>query len=40
MVRQIRSAFITSRATLLADMIGAAALMVALVAGLFLPLPL
>ena len=37
MIRQIRHTAIRSRATLLADAIGAAALMVTLVGGLYLP---
>jgi len=40
MFRQIATAFARSRATLLADMVGGAALMVALFAGLLLPVPL
>ncbi|MDR9393508.1 MAG: hypothetical protein RI571_04180 [Roseovarius sp.] len=37
MIRQIKEVVIRSRATLLGDMIGAAALMVALMGALYLP---
>jgi hypothetical protein len=37
MIRQIKEVAIRSRATLLGDMIGAAALMVALMGALYLP---
>ncbi|MCZ7675727.1 MAG: hypothetical protein M5U35_07500 [Roseovarius sp.] len=40
MFHQIATALTRSRATLVADMIGGAALMLALLAGLWLPVPI